>query len=63
MGLALVKCTAERNGRTYTFVNYISIKVARLSVEIQCEDRIPDLCAVPEILRVIEGKSKNGIRD
>ncbi len=51
MSLALVKLSKKRNGRIYYFLDYISLDVARLGVQIQGEEHNKNEWALAEIVR------------
>jgi len=52
MALALVKLQKKRNGRTYTFLDYISYDVAKLGVDIQGEEHSKLEWSRAEIIKV-----------
>ena len=54
MALALVKLTKKRGNRTYTFFDYISADVAKLSVDIQGTEHSRNEWARAEIVRIYE---------
>ena len=58
MELALVKLSAQRNGKTHYFLDYISYDIAKLGVFVQGEEHKDGECSKVEIVKVF----KNGVR-
>jgi hypothetical protein len=53
MALALVKLSAQRNGKTHYFLDYISYEAAKLGVLIQGEEHKEGEYSKAEIVKVI----------
>lgn len=52
MSLALVKYTVRKNGRTRVYVDYISLEVAKLGLEVHFDEYNLNVWAVPEIIKI-----------
>lgn len=56
--LALVKLIKKRGKKEFTFLDYVSVDIARLGVQVQGENHSKDEWSNIEVLRVFDNDKK-----